>query len=140
MASLNDMLEQLRASRARTLAHLSGIADAQMTTAIPRRQTPADVRFIFYRIVAHEVEHTIHLTKTLQALGVQQTEAQLILRDLQEARGKLEGLIVGLADDDLNRDPGDGQWPLRKVLEHIIETEDSYTGRILEAFQEPATH
>ncbi len=140
MPTLNAMLEQLRASRAKTVDHLAGIADAQMTTAIPRRQTPADVRFMFYRIVAHEVEHTVHLTKTLQALGVHQTEAQIILRDLQEARGKLEGLLAGLADADLDRDPGDGQWPLRKVLEHIIETEDSYAGRILEAFQEPATH
>lgn len=134
----DKMLNKLRASRAKTQAQLASVAEAQMTLPLPRRQTPADVRSLYYRLIAHEVEHTVHLIKTLDALGIRQTEAQLILRDLQETRGKLEGLLVGLSDADLDRQPEGEAWPLRRVLEHIIETEEMYTGRILEGLKEGA--
>ena len=40
--------------------------------------------------------------------------------------------MAGLSDEDLDRAP-DGEWSLRQVLEHIMETEDSYLPRIEQA-------
>ena len=92
-----------------------------------------NVRFYFYRLIAHEAEHTVHLIKTLAGLGMKQSEAQLILRNLQAARGELEGLLLGLSDEDLDRVPAEGEWAPRRVLEHIIETEKSYSSRVADA-------
>ena len=92
-----------------------------------------NVRFMFYRLITHQIEHTIHLTKTLNALGITQGEAGLILKSLQVASGELEGLMVGLTDEDLDRSPGEGDWTLREVLEHILSAEKSYSNRIDEA-------
>ena len=136
MTSVPEMLEKLRASRAQVQQQLAQVAEDQMTLPVHWRESPATVRFMFYRLIAHEVEHTVHLVKTLSALGIAQGEAELILGDLQASRGKLEGLLVGLSDEDLDREPPDGEWPPRKVLEHIISGEEGYTRRIQEALQE----
>ena len=41
--------------------------------------------------------------------------------------------LVGLTADDLDRSPGEGDWTLREVLEHILSAEKSYSNRIEEA-------
>jgi hypothetical protein len=129
------MVEKLRESRARIQDEMAQLSNEQMTLPVPGRQTPANVRFMYYRIIAHQVEHTVHLIQTLAGLGVHQTEAQLILNNLQVARGKLEGLLIGLTDEDLEREPADGEWSPKQVLEHIVETEETYASRIREAIQ-----
>ena len=128
-----EMLEQLRTSRARLQEQLAQASEDQMTLPVPMRQGSADVRFMFYRLIAHEAEHTVHLIKTLNALGIAQGEALLILRELQASRGKLEGLLIGLSDEDVDREPAQGDWSPRQVLEHIIRTEETYASRIQDA-------
>jgi len=58
MTTLQETLNRMRASRATIQKELSAITEEQMTLPIPGRQVPADVRFLFYRLIAHEVEHT----------------------------------------------------------------------------------
>ena len=135
MTSVQEMLEKLRASRARVQEQLAHVAEEQMTLPVPWREQQTSIRFMFYRLIAHEVEHTVHLIKTLNALGIAQGEAELILNDLQASRGKLEGLLVGLSDENMDREPSEGEWSPRKVLEHIISGEEGYTSRIQEALQ-----
>ena len=134
MSAVSDIVGELRASRAELQQKLSGVTEEQMLTTISRQQGgDVNVRFYFYRFIAHEAEHTVHLIKTLAGLGMKQSEAQLILRNLQAARGELEGLLLGLSDEDLDRVPAEGEWAPRRVLEHIIETEKSYSSRVADA-------
>ena len=134
MSAVSDIVGELRASRAELQQKLSGVTEEQMLTTISRQQGgDVNVRFYFYRLIAHEAEHTVHLIKTLAGLGMKQSEAQLILRNLQAARGELEGLLLGLSDEDLDRAPAEGEWAPRRVLEHIIETEKSYSSRVADA-------
>ena len=135
MTTLQETLDRMRSSRATIQKELSAVTEGQMTLQIPGRQVPADIRFLFYRLIAHEVEHTVHLIKTLHDLEIFASEAQLILQALQQTRGKLEGLLVGISDDDLNREPTNGGWALKQVIEHIVETEENYTARIVEALK-----
>ena len=135
MTTLQETLDRMRSSRATIQKELSAVTEGQMTLQIPGRQVPADIRFLFYRLIAHEVEHTVHLIKTLHDLEIFASEAQLILQDLQQTRGKLEGLLVGISDDDLNREPANGGWALKQVIEHIVETEENYTARVVEALK-----
>jgi hypothetical protein len=74
----------------------------------------------------------VHELKTLRALDIVTTEAQLIMGRLQEARGQLEGLLVGLSDEDLDKAP-DGEWSMRQVQEHFMETEGDYVNIIEQA-------
>lgn len=132
MSGVIAVLEQLRKQRAGVHERLAGVTEEQMGTKVSYGQREVDVRFMFYRLIAHEVEHTVHLAKTLQALGKAQGEAQLILSRLQALRGELEGLLVGLPDEVLDQEPT-GEWSGRHVLEHIMETEEVYSSRIADA-------
>ncbi|MBI4328631.1 MAG: DinB family protein [Chloroflexi bacterium] len=125
------MLERLRALREKTDKALGGVTNEQMTTPVQMRTGPSrDVRYIFYQLLIHEAEHTVQLAKTLDMLGAVPTEAQYILRQLQEHRGQLEGLLLQVSDADMEREPRAGEWSVRQVLEHILSGEESYTRRI----------
>ena len=130
MAGIAEMLEQMREQRRRTHERLQEVTEEQMLAPATYGQREVNARFMFYRLIAHEVEHMVHLAKTLHALGIAQSEAGLILKNLQTARGELEGMLVGLTDEDLDRVPAEGEWPARRVLEHILETEESYSRKI----------
>ena len=135
MATVEEMRSKLRASQDQVEAKLASVPVEQMELPVPRRQQPANVRAMFYRLYTHEVEHTTQMIKTLAALGLAQSEAQLILRKIWTSQGELEGLLAGLSDEDLNRTPSEGEWSPCQVLEHIIKVHETYTGQILGAFQ-----
>ncbi|MDO8750980.1 MAG: DinB family protein [Dehalococcoidia bacterium] len=137
MGALEEMEEKLRASRARLQEQLIDVKEEQMTLPVAGR-VPRTVRAMFYLLISHEAEHTVQLVKTLAALGINQSEAQLILHSLRRSRGELEGLLLGLTDDDLDRVPAEGEWSPRKVLEHIIADEVLFGDRIKEAVQQGA--
>ena len=40
--------------------------------------------------------------------------------------------MIGLNDDDRDKVPGEGEWPVRRVIEHILEVEEPYDNRIEE--------
>ncbi len=135
MRAVAAIIENLRRSRERLQEQLISVEEAQMTLPVSGR-IPRNVRAMFYLLVSHEAEHTVQLVKTLAALEIHQSEAQLILRSLQRSRGELEGLLLGLSDEDLDRVPSEGEWPPRKVLEHIIADEEFFGKRISEAIQQ----
>ena len=133
MSGVKEMLGTMRERRAKTLEQVLSVPEERMLAPAKYGDRDVDVRFMFYRLVTHQIEHTIHLTKTLNALGITQGEAGLILKSLQVASGEIEGLMVGLTDEDLDRSPGEDDWTLREVLEHILSAEKSYSNRIDEA-------
>ena len=133
MSGVADLLEQMREQRRKTQTRLRDVTEDQMLEKTHYGKREVNARFMFYRLIAHQVEHTVHLTKTLRALGIEQGEAEMILKNLQAASGELEGMLIGLSDEDLDRDPGEGDWPVRRVIEHILEAEETYASRIQEA-------
>jgi hypothetical protein len=42
------------------------------------------------------------------------------------ARWDLLGLLAGLTDEDLDRDPGGGEWTIRQTLGHVVEVQRAY--------------
>ena len=133
MSGVAALLEQMQEQRRKTQAQLRGITEEQMLAKTHYGEREVSARFMFYRLIAHQVEHTVHLTKALRALDIVQGEAEMILKNLQAASGELEGLLIGLNDDDLDKVPGEGDWPVRRVIEHILEAEETYGNRIEEA-------
>ncbi|MDP6102031.1 MAG: DinB family protein [Dehalococcoidia bacterium] len=132
MPSVADMLKRMRTKHDDLNDRLAKIPESRMGDIGPWGQRQMPIRTMIYQLMYHEVEHTVHAVKTLRDLGIATTEVQLILGRLQEARGQLEGLLIGLSDEDLDRAPN-GPWSLRQVLEHFMEIEDSSLPRIEQA-------
>ena len=138
MSSVADILKLMREKHDDLNARLGSVPENRMGNMAAWGQRRMPIRSMMYQLVNHEIEHTVHAVKTLRDLGIAPTEAQLILGRLQEARGRLQGMLAGLSDEDLDR-ASDGEWSLRQVLEHIMETEDHYIPRIEQALTEAAS-
>ena len=130
MTAVQETIERMREQRKSTQQRLKDVAEEHMLAPAAYGKRDVTVRYMFYRLIAHEVEHTIHIAKTLDALGAAQGEAQRILARLQAATGELEGMLVGLSDEDLDREPAEGEWSVRQVIDHILEAEEYYCRQI----------
>ena len=90
--SLADLLAHLATARAETDHALAGLPDHALARPTVWAGYQVDVRFRLHRFAAHLIEHTIQGEKTLEALGVPQTEARRLVRRLAAARGAHERL------------------------------------------------
>ena len=135
MSKVNDYLIHMAESRAKVISKIQDVPDEAMTLPIPNRENMY-VRTMFYRFVSHEIEHTIHLAKTLTSLGVHLNEAEQILEELAESRGKLIGMLSTLNDEQLDSKPSSEDWSPREIVDHILEVEESsYTRQIIGALE-----
>src|SRR5687767_13466338 len=91
---------------------LATMPDARMTepwTWSLHPDAPGEVRAALY--VALEAEQVAAATSRPP-----DGEPARILALAERAFGDLVGLLIGLDDSWLGREPGDGEWPLRQVL------------------------
>ena len=132
MTAIKDFLVDMRSKHDRMNEVLSTASEDHMGAVGPWGDQQLPIRAMVYRLINHEIEHTVHAVKTLRDLGILKSEVEIILARLQEARGDLEGVLVGVSDEQFDLAP-EGEWSLRQVLEHIISTEDTYSKRIQEA-------
>ena len=58
-------------------------------------------------------------------------EVAVALSLAQRAAGDLCGLLAGQPDELLDREPAPGEWPLREVMRHTINTEVGFRARSL---------
>ena len=137
MSSKDEFMARMRAKHDELVKSLMSVPEEQMGEVATWGQRQMPLRTMFYQLVNHEIEHTVHAVKTLRDLGLAQTEAEAILGRLEEARGRLEGVLVGISDEEFDSAP-EGEWSMRQVLEHIMETEDSYGGRLVQIIKDTA--
>ena len=132
MNDIENLMNRLRSSRLKINDLIKNIPDEHIHLPIPNNKEGRNagrfktVQEVLYRFIAHEVEHTIHLTKILSALNKDMSEAKMILKELQESRAKLEGIIVTLEDGDLDRKPHNNEWSPRKIIDHLLHTEETF--------------
>ena len=132
MNDIENLMNRLRSSRLKINDLIKNIPDEHIHLPIPNNKEGRNagrfktVQEVLYRFIAHEVEHTIHLTKILSALNKDMSEAKMILKELQESRAKLEGIIVTLEDGDLDRKPHSNEWSPRKIIDHLLHTEETF--------------
>jgi uncharacterized damage-inducible protein DinB len=67
--------------------------------------------------------------------GPAMTSAQRILAQHHLAYRDLCGLLVGVDEDELDREPAEGEWSLRVVLGHIIDAEQGFLSVIRYALE-----
>ncbi len=84
------------------------------------------VRFAFF-LTYQELRELATRTAAQRAVqGSVITSAQRILGQHHAAYMDLRGILVGVDEDELDRVPAEGEWPLRAVLGHIIDTEQGF--------------
>jgi uncharacterized damage-inducible protein DinB len=80
---------------------------------------PVDADYALYSALEEE-------QMAVTALAPDGDEASRILVLAQIAFGRLRGLLAGVDDELLDRAPAEGEWSIRRTLEHAISVERSY--------------
>jgi hypothetical protein len=89
------------------------------------------IRFAFF-VTLQELRH---LAVTLASLRSQPTLAQRILNQYHAAYMDLQAAVLGLLDEDAEKIPSEGEWPVRKVYAHILGTDFGFTATVRYALE-----
>ena len=81
------------------------------------------VRFAFFVTLQELRDLAVRLASTQAG----QTAAQHILGQYHAAYMDLQAAILGLSNEDAERAPAKGEWPVQKVYAHILSTDISFT-------------
>lgn len=86
------------------------------------RHYDSNRREIFFHVYQElrELAVDINATRTTTAPP---TTAQRVLAQHQIAYRDMTGALAGVRDDEVDRAPAEGEWPLRDVFEHLIGAE-----------------
>jgi uncharacterized damage-inducible protein DinB len=137
-ASLGQLLRDHDEVRDEALAALVNLTDADLRAPSRWEGIDIDVRFLLMRFAHHEREHTDQIHKWRVQRGIPQTEAARLLGLCWRQHALLEGHLIGAADDVLDRDPDDGDWPIRRILKHIGSAETYFRRVIVKAVERDA--
>lgn len=74
-------------------------------------------------ITHHELRD---LAVRLAALRPPRTQAAAILAQYHQAYRDITGVLAPVRDEDLEREPSPGEWPLREVLEHMLGADHGF--------------
>jgi hypothetical protein len=81
------------------------------------------VRFAFFRTYEELRELAAKLATERSAHGPKVSTAQRILAQYDQAYRDLQASLLGAGDDAVGRAPAEGEWPVRKVVAHIVGAE-----------------
>lgn len=131
---IKKLLDEIAAARAETIAQLAALGKAEMRYKTDNTRWNT-VRRVLLRFGDHMREHTTQLIAAREDIGAAPTMPQRILAQGQQAYGYFLGSVIGLTDEDLDQVPAEGEWTIRQVLEHLLQTEKWYLARIQEALR-----
>src|SRR5258708_17463607 len=116
------------------MTRMALVTDAQM--ALPWKWRGdgevLEVRDAFHRSLEAEYAQA----SAVRDVPRDETSAAYVLA--QRAAGDLCGLLAGLPDDVLGRQPAEGEWSLRETMRHVIETEAHFRIKTLWAIDRRA--
>jgi len=115
-----------RAALAEATTDLSAVPDASLVAAWLWRGEDADVRYGLYRICEALEEAAANVARAQAEGGVDRSPAARRIAAATAARWELHGLLAGLTTDDLDADPGGGEWTIRQALGHIVLSQRAY--------------
>jgi len=124
--TIAELLGRLQATRDEVLGAVASIPDELLDAPTNWTSWDLDVRFRIHRFAAHDREHTIQVRKTTRALGLQQSEPQLLLADAAVARGALEAAIRATPEALLARpSPLDGRTPITLIEQAVADERET---------------
>ena len=101
--ALRDRMEQIRDT---LVAHASSLTAEELGAPTLWAGQQVDLRYMLLRRASHERQHMVQIAKTLRAIGCHPGEAAMLLAEAEIARGALEGMLLGIPDALVTREPG----------------------------------
>jgi hypothetical protein len=108
------------------ITDLTEVSDSTLELLWPWRGEEADVRYGFYRQSEALADTLALIRPLLEVARVHETPARPLVAAASAARWDLHGLLAGLTDDELDKDPGNGEWTVRQTLAHIVSVQRAY--------------
>jgi hypothetical protein len=102
------------------LVGFAGLDEGALERSWSFRDKRMSVRYALYRTLEDAQEALVELAARPHA------ESRRILALAQQAFGDLRGLVLGLAEDLLERAPREGEWSVGAVLRHVLSVEQRY--------------
>ncbi|MDQ6793693.1 MAG: DinB family protein [Chloroflexota bacterium] len=130
LVPLAPSVARARASIEATLRDMLAVPDGKLEGPWrwrPNDQLDADIRYGLYRV--HEIleEGVARIARGRSGMSAERTgPAVPRLAAVTTARWELHGAVVGLRPEDLDADPGGGEWSVRQTLGHIVGVQRSY--------------
>lgn len=113
-----EELVRARDSVRDALGVLREVPDAALVWPWEWRGGEVDVRYGFYR--QYEVMEDARARTRPLLSGASEAPARPLVAAASTARWNLHGLLAGLDDEVLDRDPGNREWTVRQTLAHIV--------------------
>lgn len=135
---VDALLAQIRQAREETLKTLHDVTEAEFALPTDLKRWD-ELRRVLLRFGEHMREHSNQLEDSRQKVGTGPTMPQRMLAEAERAWGQLLAATVGLDDETATRQPADGGWSAMRVLEHILEVEQSYLAAAQRARPEEQT-
>lgn len=132
---LDSLLIEIRLIREQALVEQNDLAEADfgLSTASQENWRWDTLRRVLLQFGNHMREHATHIQGTRAVIGRPPTQPQRILAEAEVAWGNLLAATVGLTDDDLDTPSPEGGWAIRRILEHIRDSESAYLEAIRKA-------
>ncbi len=117
-------LVRARTAFGATLDAVARIPDERLMSAWDWEGNAADVRYGFYRILEMLDSAASIAARALSTSP--NSEARDAVGAADAARWTLHGVLATLDDGDLDADPGNGEWTVRRTMQHIINSQRGY--------------
>jgi hypothetical protein len=115
-----------RRAIADSTARLATIPDSALESGWRWGDRDDDVRGGFFRCYEMLEEAAADVRWILEDSGAQRAPGARVAQRSTAARWDLHGLLAALDDDDLDRDPGGGEWTIRQTLAHTVNSQRAY--------------
>jgi len=135
--SIRDLRQQLATTAADIETRLAGITEEDLARPATYAGKEFSVRFVVHRLAAHAREHALQVRKARRALGVPESEAQMIVAQFLEAEAALLGETVGLTATQFAQAPAEGEWSVKQVLEHLLASQKRFLETIEQSLGGP---
>ncbi len=124
---LNPAFTDARRSLAKAVADLLAIPDgAALEREWPWNDGEVELRYGFYRIYEQLETAAADARRVLTTTDPAPGPAVDPIAAATAARWDLYGILAGLSDEDLDRDPGGGEWAIRQTLGHVVNVQRAY--------------
>ncbi len=131
--TLGDVIGTLDAVREDVVGTTVGLNDDGLAAPTTWGGREVNIGFMLYRRAMHERQHLVQIRKTLQRIGFQRTEVLLLLGQAAIARGQLEGMLVGVPDEVLGREPSADLPSIEGLQTEAMTEEKSQLDAMLKA-------
>ena len=123
MTAATDDLATLRSMIEGALLDLATVSDDALERAWEwDDHGEIELRYGFF----HPIEDLEGTAAEIDRLGDTRSRARVLVTPAAVAAWDLLGLLAGLTDEDLDADPGGGEWTIRLALAHTIASQRSY--------------